>query len=64
MADTATVDARDGAVPIAGRTPWQITGARLRRDTVTMVALGAAIFFIVLALSAPLLTQLGLINPY
>ncbi len=64
MADTTAVEARDGAVPIAGRTPWQITRARLVRDRVTMVALGAAIFFIVLAVTAPLMTQLGWIDPY
>ena len=58
------VDARDGAVEIIGRTPWQITRSRLVRDKGTLVALGAAIFFIVLALVAPLLTQFGIIDPY
>jgi peptide/nickel transport system permease protein len=64
MADSIAVEARDGAVPIAGRTPWQITRARVRRDTGTMIALFAAIFFIVLALAAPLLTSLHLLDPY
>ena len=58
------VDARDGAVEIIGRTPWQITRSRLVRDKSTLVALGAAIFFIVLALIAPLLTHFGIIDPY
>jgi peptide/nickel transport system permease protein len=58
------VDARDGAVEIIGRTPWQITRSRLVRDKGTLVALGAAIFFIVLALIAPLLTHFGIIDPY
>jgi len=58
------VDARDGAVEIIGRTPWQITRSRLVRDKGTLVALGAAIFFIVLALVAPLLTHFGIIDPY
>ncbi len=62
--DSPAVDARDGAVLIAGRTPWQITRSRLVRDRVTMVALGAAIFFVLLALAAPLFTQLKLIDPY
>lgn len=57
-------DARDGAVSIAGRTPWQIVRSRLARDRVTMVALGGAILFVLLAASAPLLTQLGVIDPY
>jgi len=64
MADSIAVEARDGAVPIAGRTPWQITRARVRRDTGTMIALFAAIFFIVLALAAPILTNFGLLDPY
>jgi peptide/nickel transport system permease protein len=69
MADSIAVEtrdgeARDGAVPIAGHTPWQITRARVRRDTGTMVALFAAIFFVVLALAAPILTNFGLLDPY
>jgi peptide/nickel transport system permease protein len=64
MAETTTGAARDGAVAIKGRTPWQITRSRLTRDKVTMVSLGAAIFFIVLAATAPLLTKFHLIDPY
>ena len=64
MADSIAVEARDGAVPIAGRTPWHIARARVRRDTGTMVALFAAIFFILLALAAPILTHFGLLDPY
>ena len=64
MAETTLEEARDGAVAIKGRTPWQITRSRLTRDKVTMVALGAAIFFIVLAAIAPLLTTLKIIDPY
>jgi peptide/nickel transport system permease protein len=58
------VDARDGAVEIIGRTPWQITRSRLMRDKGTLIALGAAIFFILLALLAPVLTYFGIIDPY
>ena len=64
MAETTLDEARDGAVAIKGRTPWQITRSRLTRDKVTMVALGVAIFFIVLAAVAPLLTTLKVIDPY
>ena len=64
MTDSVAVEARDGAVPIAGRTPWQITRSRLARDRVTMVAFGAAVFFVLLAVTAPLMTQLGWIDPY
>ncbi len=53
MAQKTATDARDGAVPIAGRTPWQITKGRLLKDKVTMTALFAAAFFVLLAISAP-----------
>ncbi|HOC13474.1 MAG TPA: ABC transporter permease [Propionicimonas sp.] len=72
MSQASAVGGRDGAVDqvagavaeIAGRTPWQITRARLAKDKVTMVAMGAALFFIVLALLAPVLTHFGLLDPY
>ncbi|PKQ32385.1 MAG: peptide ABC transporter permease [Actinobacteria bacterium HGW-Actinobacteria-2] len=69
MTDSPAVEGHNdvgllSAVPIAGRTPWQITWSRLKRDRVTMVAFGASVFFVVLAVSAPLMTQLGWIDPY
>ena len=72
MSQASAVGGRDGAVDqvagavaeIAGRTPWQITRARLAKDKVTMVAMGEALFFIVLALLAPVLTHFGLLDPY
>jgi peptide/nickel transport system permease protein len=64
MAEVTMEEARDGAVAIVGRTPWQITRSRLKRDKVTMVSLGVAIFFILLAAFAPLLATLHLIDPY
>src|SRR5664280_888949 len=64
MAETTLEEARDGAVAIEGRTPWQITRSRLLRDRGTLVAIGFAIFFVVLAAIAPLLTAWKLIDPY
>lgn len=68
MTDSVAVEGHNGvgllSADIQGRTPWQITRARLTRDRVTMVAFGAAVFFVLLAVSAPLLTQLGWIDPY
>ena len=64
MAETTLEEARDGAVAIVGRTPWQITRSRLLRDRGTLVAIGFAIFFVILAAIAPLLTQWKLIDPY
>jgi peptide/nickel transport system permease protein len=64
MAETTLEEARDGAVAIVGRTPWQITRSRLIRDKVTLIAMGVAILFVVLAAIAPLLTTWKLIDPY
>jgi peptide/nickel transport system permease protein len=64
MAEMTLEEARDGAVAIVGRTPWQITRSRLIRDKVTLVAMGVAVLFVVLAAIAPLLTAWKLIDPY
>ncbi len=64
MAETTLEEARDGAVAIVGRTPWQITRSRLLRDKVTLIAMGVAILFVILAAIAPLLTTWKLIDPY
>jgi len=64
MAETTLEEARDGAVAIVGRTPWQITRSRLIRDRVTIVAIGFAILFVILAAMAPLLTTWKVIDPY
>jgi len=55
--------AADGAVAIKGRTPWQIVRSRIRRDKVTMVALGICIVFALLGILSPLLDSLGVIDP-
>jgi peptide/nickel transport system permease protein len=59
-AETAAID---GAVAIKGRTPWQIVWGRLRRDKVTMVALFASGFCILLAIAAPILAHFEIIKP-
>ncbi|HET7724518.1 MAG TPA: ABC transporter permease [Propionibacteriaceae bacterium] len=64
MAETTLEEARDGAVAIVGRTPWQITRSRLLRDRVTLVAMCFAVFFVILAAAAPLLTAWKVIDPY
>src|SRR5664279_5805 len=64
MAEMTMEEARDGAVAIVGRTPWQITRSRLLRDKVTLVSMGVAVLFVVLAAIAPLLTVWKLIDPY
>ena len=53
----------DGAVAIKGRSPWEIVRARVRRDTVTMLALIVAILFLVAGIAAPILAKFGVIRP-
>lgn len=48
---------------IAGRTPWQLARARLRRDKITMVVTGIVIASVVIAILAPVLTALGVLDP-
>jgi peptide/nickel transport system permease protein len=49
---------------IVGRSPWQIARSRLRRDKVSMVALGIVMVYVIVAIAAPFLQKLGLIDPY
>jgi peptide/nickel transport system permease protein len=64
MAEATLEEARDGAVAIVGRTPWQITRSRLVRDKVTLVAMVVAVLYVLLAAIAPLLTAWKVIDPY
>jgi peptide/nickel transport system permease protein len=48
---------------IVGRSPWQIAKARLRRDKVSMAALIVVCLFLLMALAAPVLDKLGVIDP-
>jgi len=48
---------------IVGRSPWQITRSRLRRDKVSMVALIIVILYVVMAIASPILDKLGIIDP-
>ncbi|MCW2539852.1 MAG: transporter permease [Frankiales bacterium] len=49
---------------IAGRTPWQLAWARIRRDRTSMVALVILVIAIVVALLAPIMVAVGLLKPY
>ena len=46
------------AQDVAGRSPTQIALARLRKDKIAMVCLAIVIFFVLIAIFAPLLTKL------
>jgi peptide/nickel transport system permease protein len=49
---------------VVGRSPWQIARSRLRRDKVSMTALVIVILFLIMAVLAPILSKLHVIDPY
>jgi ABC-type dipeptide/oligopeptide/nickel transport systems, permease components len=49
---------------IVGRSPWQIARSRLRRDKVSMASIVIIILFLLMAISAPILQTLNIIDPY
>jgi peptide/nickel transport system permease protein len=48
----------EGEARIQGRTPFQLSWERLRRDRVAMISLGVIVLIIVLAIAAPLIAAL------
>ncbi len=55
----------DAAGEFAGRSPWWLFWARLRRDRVALVSLGFVLLLVVVALAAPLVVKLaGVPGPY
>ncbi|MFC0528028.1 ABC transporter permease [Phytohabitans kaempferiae] len=51
-------------VDVAGRSPGQLARARLRRDRVAMVSGGALVFFLLVAILAPLIELAYGVGPY
>ena len=52
------------AAAIQGKSPFQLAMGRLRRDKLTMVALGFVVTYVVAAIVAPIAVKVGLIDPY
>jgi len=57
------VGGEDGAGAVVGRSPWQIARSRFRRDKVSMTAFVVVVVYVLVALSAPILDKLGVIDP-
>jgi len=53
----------DNDKSVVGRSPWQIARSRFRRDKVSMTAFVIVVLYVVLALTAPILDKLGVIDP-
>lgn len=52
------------AEAIEGKSPFQLALGRLRRDKLTLIALGFVITYVVAAIVAPFLVKAGVIDPY
>jgi peptide/nickel transport system permease protein len=48
---------------VVGRSPWKIAKSRFRRDKVSMTAYVIVLIYVVMALAAPILDKLGVIDP-
>jgi peptide/nickel transport system permease protein len=48
---------------VVGRSPWQIARSRFRRDKVSMTAFIVVVIYVIMAISAPILDKLGVIQP-
>jgi peptide/nickel transport system permease protein len=48
---------------VVGRSPWQIARSRFRRDKVSMTAFVVVVLYVIMAISAPILDKLGVIDP-
>jgi peptide/nickel transport system permease protein len=53
----------DAPVQLVSRTPWQLARLRLREDRAAMIAGGFTVFFVLLAILAPVLDSIGVLNP-
>lgn len=58
-----TVSAEPAAA-IEGKSPLQLALGRLRRDKLTMVALGFVVTYVLAAIVAPFLVKFGVLDPY
>lgn len=52
------------AAAIEGKSPFQLALGRLRRDKLTMVALGFVVTYVLAAIAAPFLVKAGILDPY
>jgi peptide/nickel transport system permease protein len=63
---SAGVVTTEGAAPAAieGKSPFQLALGRLRRDKLTLVALGFVVAYVLAAILAPFMVKLGVIDPF
>jgi peptide/nickel transport system permease protein len=57
-------DAQAGKVDVKGRSPLRLAWARFRKDRIAMGALTVTVLFILMAIASPILSKLGVLDPY
>lgn len=60
----AAVVTTEGASAVEGKSPFQLAMGRLRRDRLTLVALGFVVAYVSAAIAAPFLVKAGIIDPF
>lgn len=53
----------DGKVDVEGRSPLRLAWARFRADKLSMVSFVVTVLFVLIAISAPILIKLGVLDP-
>jgi peptide/nickel transport system permease protein len=61
--DTVSAEGAPAAA-IEGKSPFQLAMGRLRRDKLTLVALGFVVTYVLAAIIAPFLVKFGVLDPY
>lgn len=64
LEDAVAVPAEGAGPVVAGQSPWRLALGRLRRDRLTMISMWVVVIYAVLAVSAPILQSLGVIDPF
>ncbi|KRF11514.1 peptide ABC transporter permease [Nocardioides sp. Soil797] len=59
----SVVDTAAPVTSVASKSPMQLAMARLRKDKLSLIALGFVLFFVVIGLTSPLVTHFGWIDP-
>jgi peptide/nickel transport system permease protein len=60
----AEADEKSGKVDVEGRSPLRLAWARFRKDKIAMAALTVTLIFAVCAIASPILSKLGVLDPY
>lgn len=64
LEDAVAVPAGETGTAVAGQSPWRLAIGRLRRDRLTMISFWVVVLYTVLAILAPILQAVGVIDPF